>query len=112
MRFRVDFEAQRVAFLAVGRARLVGAAIGHQDRDVVIIGVNAFLHRAYLESSMRRVYSGRTGASQLSWVYAFPAKAGTHRSAHEWLKSGSRLSPGMRSGMVSSVSLRPRDIAS
>src|SRR5579863_7980549 len=46
MRFRVDFEAQRVAGLAVGRARRVGAAVGHHDGDLVIIRVNAFLHRA------------------------------------------------------------------
>src|SRR5436853_7873338 len=47
VRFRVDIEAQRVAFLAVGRARLVARPIGHHDRDLVIIRVNAILHRTY-----------------------------------------------------------------
>src|SRR5438105_14740637 len=45
MRFRVDVEAQRVARLAVGRTGLVGAPVGHHDRDFVIIRVNAFFHR-------------------------------------------------------------------
>src|SRR5690349_15438087 len=45
VRFRVDLQPQRVPRLAVGRAGLIAAAIGHHDRDLVIIGVNAFLHR-------------------------------------------------------------------
>src|SRR5260370_34613962 len=48
VRFRVDFEAQRVARFAVGRARLIAAAVGHHDGDVVIIRLNAVLHRATL----------------------------------------------------------------
>src|SRR5690349_4022826 len=46
VRFRVNFEAQRVAGLAIGRAGLIAGAVGHHDGDVVIIRVNAFLHRA------------------------------------------------------------------
>src|SRR5437879_5842577 len=53
MRFRVDFEAQRVAGLAVGRARRIGAAVGHNDGDLVIIRVNAVLHRATLRICQR-----------------------------------------------------------
>src|SRR5437762_7595752 len=45
VRFRVDLQAQRVAFLAVGRAGLVARAIGHHDCDLVIIRVNAVLDR-------------------------------------------------------------------
>ena len=41
---RVDVEVQRVAFLAPGRAGLVLGAVGHLDRDQVIIGVGAGLH--------------------------------------------------------------------
>ena len=41
MRFRVDVEAQRVAGFAVGRARLIRGAVGHHDRDLVIVGVDA-----------------------------------------------------------------------
>src|SRR5436190_6802601 len=47
VRFRVDIEAQRVAFLAIGRAGLVARPVGHHDRDLVVIRVNAFLHRTY-----------------------------------------------------------------
>src|SRR6476660_9281500 len=45
MRFRIYIQAQRVARLAVGRTGLVGAPVGHYDRDFVIIRVNAFFHR-------------------------------------------------------------------
>src|SRR5215468_11791431 len=37
VRFRIDVEAQRVARFAVGRTRLIGAAIGHHDGDLVIV---------------------------------------------------------------------------
>src|SRR6516164_1774905 len=48
MRFRVDVEEQRVARLAVSRARLVGGPIGQHDRDFVIVGVDTFFHRVTL----------------------------------------------------------------
>src|SRR6516225_453458 len=51
MRLRVDVEAQRVACLAVSRTRLVGAPVGHHDRDLVIVRVNAFFHRTALKSA-------------------------------------------------------------
>src|SRR5579875_569102 len=54
MRFRIDLQAQGVAGLAVGRARLVGSAVGHDDRDLVIIGVDAFLHRLILLTGIER----------------------------------------------------------
>ena len=44
MRLRVDVEVQHVAFLAVGRARLVFAAVGHLDGNRMIIRVNIGLH--------------------------------------------------------------------
>src|SRR6516225_8118950 len=50
MRFWVDVEAQRVARLAVGRTCLVRATVGHHDRDLVIVRVNAFFHRTALKS--------------------------------------------------------------
>src|SRR5689334_10341346 len=56
VRFRVDFEAQRVAFLAVGRAGLIDRPVGHNDRDLVIIRVNALFHRTILK--FVAVYSG------------------------------------------------------
>src|SRR5260221_12128086 len=46
VRFRVDVEAQRVAFLAVGRPRLVRGPIGHQDGDLVVVRMDAVFHRA------------------------------------------------------------------
>src|SRR6266436_4262688 len=45
MRFWVYVEAQRVAGLAVGRTRLVGTPVGHYDRNLVVVRVNAFFHR-------------------------------------------------------------------
>src|SRR5579863_8538225 len=54
VRFRIDLQAQRVAGLAVGRARLVAGPVGHDDRNFVVIGVNLFLHRSYPEMPGRR----------------------------------------------------------
>src|SRR5690348_12674399 len=48
--FRIDFEVKRVAGLAIGRARLVARAVGHHDGDLVIIGMDAVLHRALRKS--------------------------------------------------------------
>src|SRR5258708_23998872 len=45
VRFRVDFEGQRVAFLAVGRAGLVARPVRPHDRDLLGIRVNAVLPR-------------------------------------------------------------------
>src|SRR5882672_9034843 len=45
VRLRIDIEPQRVAGFAVGRACLIGAAIGHHDSDLVIIRVDLVLHR-------------------------------------------------------------------
>src|SRR6185437_8267234 len=59
VRLGVDVEAQRVAFLAIGRARLVAAAVGHHDGDLVIIGVNLFLHGS-LDSTVGRLGPGPT----------------------------------------------------
>src|SRR5947208_14571380 len=61
VRFRVDLEAQRVALLAVGRAGLVARPIRHQDCDLVIIRVNAVLHRP--NPLTRGVYS-RAGCAR------------------------------------------------
>src|SRR5437016_1334246 len=44
VRFRVDVEVQRVAFLAPGRARLVLGAVGHHDLNHMIIRVNFGFH--------------------------------------------------------------------
>src|SRR3546814_20018301 len=44
MRGGVDFERHHVALAAPGRARLIFGAIGHLDRDHVVIGVNVFFH--------------------------------------------------------------------
>src|SRR5215472_3217048 len=49
MRFWIDVEAQRVARLAVGRTCLVRATVGHHDRDLVIVRVNAFFLRTALK---------------------------------------------------------------
>src|SRR5262249_52757426 len=46
MRLRIDVEAQRVAGLPIGRPGLVAGAVGHHDGDLVIIGVDLFLHGA------------------------------------------------------------------
>ena len=40
----IDVESKGIAFLAVGRARLIRAAVGHLDGDGVIVGVDAGLH--------------------------------------------------------------------
>src|ERR1700710_94719 len=44
MRLGVDVEAQLVAFLAAGGARLVFGAVGHHDRNGMIIRVNFGFH--------------------------------------------------------------------
>src|SRR5690348_12712718 len=44
MRARIDFEMERVARFAVGRPGLVGRAVGHDDRDLVIIRVDSVFH--------------------------------------------------------------------
>src|SRR5579862_1677935 len=69
MRFRIDLQAQGVAGFAVGRARRIAAAIGHHDRDLVVVGVNFFLHRSYLGNRpIRRgsLYSGAASTAQSS----------------------------------------------
>lgn len=54
VRLAVDVEAQRVAFLAPGRARRVFGAVRHHDLDFVIIGVNICFHFAapYINSGV------------------------------------------------------------
>src|SRR3546814_10045121 len=44
VRLGVDVQAHGDARLAVGRAGLVLAPVGHQDGDLVIVGVDVFLH--------------------------------------------------------------------
>src|SRR5215469_4529932 len=44
VRLRIDIEAQGVAGFAVGRTRLIGGAVGHHDRDLVIVRMNALFH--------------------------------------------------------------------
>jgi len=44
MNFGIDIEVQRVAFLAPGRAGLEFGAVGHLDRDHVIIRVDFAFH--------------------------------------------------------------------
>jgi hypothetical protein len=55
MRFRINVEAQRVAFLAVGRAPLVLGAICHLDGDLVVVGVDFVFHRATLLAAARYI---------------------------------------------------------
>src|SRR6266446_8072797 len=62
MRFRIYIQAQRVARLAVGRTRLVGAPVRHEDRDFVIVRVDSFLHRTILQAG--RGYSEAPPAIQ------------------------------------------------
>src|SRR5260370_35396474 len=52
MRFRVDVEPASVSRLAVGRARLVRAAVRHHDGYFVIFGVNSFFHRPVLRTAV------------------------------------------------------------
>src|SRR3974377_668911 len=54
MGLRVDVQAQRVAGFAVSRTRFVRVPVGHHDRDLVIVRVNAFLHASPLKN--RRAY--------------------------------------------------------
>src|SRR3990167_7700013 len=44
VRGRVDFESERVAFLAPGGASLENGAVGHLHLDHVVVGMNASLH--------------------------------------------------------------------
>ena len=44
MRLGVDVQVQGLAFLAVGRARHVFGAVGHDDLNVMIIRVNFGFH--------------------------------------------------------------------
>src|SRR3546814_15807104 len=44
VRLGVDVQAHGDARLAVGRAGLVLAPVGHHDGDLVIVGVDVFLH--------------------------------------------------------------------
>src|SRR3954447_7519186 len=44
VRLRVDVEVQRVAFLAVGRTRRERAPVGHDHRDLVVVGMDVRLH--------------------------------------------------------------------
>src|SRR5690349_6082737 len=52
MGFRVDIEPQGVSRFAVGRARLVRAAVRHHDGYFVIFGVNSFFHRTVLRTAV------------------------------------------------------------
>src|SRR3546814_15228285 len=45
VRLRVNLETDHRALLAVGRASGVLAAIGHDDLDLVVIGMDVGLHR-------------------------------------------------------------------
>src|SRR6185312_5715295 len=49
VRLRVDVEVQLVTLLAPGRARLVFGAVGHHDRNRMIIRVNFGFHGISLE---------------------------------------------------------------
>src|SRR4030095_78703 len=51
MRLWINVEPQRVARFAVGRTRLIGTAIGHHHRDLVIMRGDPVLHRLNLEKA-------------------------------------------------------------
>src|SRR5262249_16265481 len=59
MRFRVDVEPQGVPRFAVGRARLVGGPVRHDDGDFMIIGVNSFFHGRVLGTAAAYIEAPR-----------------------------------------------------
>src|SRR6266481_4557469 len=71
VRLGVDLQPQRVARLAVGGAGLVRGAVRHQHGDLVVVGVDAFLHgpgpsrkrRLYIEARPRAQLR-RTGSQR------------------------------------------------
>src|SRR5579863_2231225 len=50
MGLRIDLKVQRVAGFAIGRARLVARTIRHHNGDLVVVRVDAVLHRALRKS--------------------------------------------------------------
>src|SRR5579864_2980863 len=65
---RINLKMERIAGLAIGRARLVARAIRHHDGDLMVIRVDAVLHRALrksggfiAEASLRRNSAGGGG---------------------------------------------------
>src|SRR5580700_6807591 len=44
MGLRIDVETQRVAGLAIGRTGRVARPVGHDDRDLVVVGMNIGFH--------------------------------------------------------------------
>src|SRR5271170_6317588 len=79
MRFRVDVEPQGVPRLAVGRARLVRAAVRHHDGYLMIFGVNSFFHRTALRTAL--TYSERAPRAQCRADHGRPARVGGSRRA-------------------------------
>src|SRR5687767_1539421 len=59
VRRRVNLESQRGAFLAPGRAGLVGRSVGQLDGDEVIVRVNPALHGIFLECGWFRPASNK-----------------------------------------------------
>src|SRR3954470_16917581 len=59
MRLRVDVEAEHVAFLAPGRARGELAAVGHDNLDGVVFGVDVLLHGLISQGFSQPVQTAR-----------------------------------------------------
>src|SRR3954453_15739723 len=62
MRFRIDVEAQRVTRFSIGRSRLIRGPVGHDDRNLMIVGVNAVFHLTNPQKAPS--YSEAPGAMQ------------------------------------------------
>ena len=68
MRLGIDVELQPFARAAIGAAGLELGAVGHDDGDLVIVGVGVFLHRGrfFLVTCFKRVFpvAGPAGKEQ------------------------------------------------
>ena len=99
VRLRIDVEPQRVARLAIGRARLEGRAVGHHHVDLVVVRMDFFLH-GLLAAPLRgrQAYSGADPPVQGSRNPM--AERRFSASQRESPTTGMRASPSRRASAV------------
>src|SRR3546814_5158290 len=98
VRLGVDVQAHGDARLAVGRAGLVLAPVGHHDGDLVIVGVDVFLHGSG-PLKRRAVYLRPRFGASLGLPGKSPDFRGFSAALGLWLQKAqyAALCPGARS---------------
>src|SRR5918997_958199 len=90
----VDVEVERVALVAVGRARLIFRPVGHFDGDHVIIGMDAGLHRISrikMAAGFRPAAAVRAPSETLALVRRSFPRPGPADGAWVGLRTGLRI---------------------